>query len=57
MNKVSSKLAAGVRKVKVQQKPAPQASVPARPTAEKPVMKSARDGQGTPLHPDRIWPD
>lgn len=57
MNKVSSKLAAGVRKVKMQQKPAPQASEPVQTQAVKPVAKAARGDQSAALHPDRIWPD
>ncbi len=57
MSKVSSKLAAGVRKVKAQQKPAPQASEPVQSKAVKPVAKANRGEQGAALHPDRIWPD
>jgi len=57
MNKVSGKLAAGVRKVKTQQKPAaavektaPSPAAPGRPPAE------SRAAPSDP-HPARIWPD
>lgn len=59
MSKISSKLAAGVRKVKSEQqvgagtkKPAAAASV------EKPVKsRLPRHSQASELHPARIWPD
>ena len=61
MNKASSKLAAGVRKVKAQQTPVPAAPKPARPKAaehvEQPVVKLDRNGDGTAMHPTRVWPD
>ncbi len=61
MNKVSSKLAAGVRQVKTQQKSVPAAPQPARPKtengAEKPAVNTGCSGNGAVLHPTRIWPD
>jgi hypothetical protein len=61
MNKASSKLAAGVRKVKAQQTPAPAAPKPVRSKAadhvEPPVVKPDRSGHGTAMHPTRVWPD
>lgn len=66
-NKVSSKLAAGVRKVKEQRTAAPTAGKPARSEAsgrkppggcdETPVVETARVDPGTDLHPVRVWPD
>lgn len=58
MNKVSSKLAAGVRKVKAQQKPAPEAPKPAKSKAaraEDAVVK--KSGRVNDMHPPRVWPD
>ena len=57
MNKASGKLAAGVRKVKTQQK-APAAidkpaAAPAAPKRQAAVPRAA----AAALHPDRIWPD
>lgn len=61
MNKASSKLAAGVRKVKAQQAPVPAAPKPARPKAAdhvgKPAVKPDRNGHGTAMHPTPVWPD
>lgn len=61
MNKASSKLAAGVRKVKAQQKPDSAAPKPARPQAvehaEKPAVKFDGNGGGSAMHPTRVWPD
>lgn len=61
MNKASSKLAAGVRKVKAQQKPDAAAPKPAQPQAadraEKPAVKLDRNGGGAAMHPARVWPD
>lgn len=57
MNKASGKLAAGVRKVKTQQK-APAAvdkaaAAPAEPTRAPAASRAA----AAALHPDRVWPD
>lgn len=67
MNKVSSKLAAGVRKVKAQQAEAPAAAKPprsgggARVTrdggADVAAKQAARSGAGSAQHPQRVWPD
>jgi len=61
MNKASSKLAAGVRKVKTQQSLVPAAPKPARSEVtdhvEQPVAKPGRSGHGTTMHPTRVWPD
>lgn len=55
MNKVSGKLAAGVRKVKTQQKPAVAAgkAAPAAPGR----APAAPHAAPSVLHPARIWPD
>lgn len=66
MNKVSSKLAAGVRRVKAEQKSAPAASKQVAPRqarpratdrAEKPVARTEESRREAALHPARIWPD
>lgn len=61
MNKVSNKLAAGVRQVKTQQQAVPAAPQPVRikteKAAEKPAVNTGRSGNGAVLHPARIWPD
>ena len=67
MSKVSSKLAAGVRKVKEQRTTAPTAGKPAGSEAGSPkppgggdetsVMETARVDPGIGLHPLRVWPD
>lgn len=67
MSKVSSKLAAGVRKVKEQRSAAPTAGKPPRSGAGDrnppggcdgtPVVESARADPKTELHPARVWPD
>lgn len=67
MNKVSSKLAAGVRKVKSQQAEAPAAAKPPRSAGEAramresggdgPANQAARSGAGSVQHPQRVWPD
>lgn len=67
MNKVSSKLAAGVRKVKAQQAEAPAAAKPScsgggtRVTRDSgvdvPAKQAARSGAGSVQHPQRVWPD
>jgi len=51
MNKTSSKLAAGVRKVKTQQESAVTKSE--SPKAAAPAPKPAP----VPTHSDRVWPD
>lgn len=51
MNKTSSKLAAGVRKVKARQENAVTKSAPRKAAA--PAPKPA----ASPTHPDRVWPD
>ena len=61
MNKVSSKLAAGVRKVKAQQAQAPAASKPPRSgSGAHPAVseeQAALSGAGSVRHPQRVWPD
>lgn len=67
MNKVSSKLAAGVRKVKSQQAEAPTAAKPSRSGGGTRVTRddgvdvsakqAARSGAGSVQHPQRVWPD
>lgn len=67
MNKVSSKLAAGVRRVKAQQAEAPAAAKPPRSGGgarvtrdggvDVPAKEAARSGAGSVLHPQRVWPD
>jgi hypothetical protein len=57
MNKVSGKLAAGVRKVKTQQK-APAAVDQARVPAAAPKRAApAPRAAAAALHPARVWPD
>jgi hypothetical protein len=57
MNKASGKLAAGVRKVKTQQKaPAAVDKTAAPPAAPKSVAAAPRAAAAA-MHPDRIWPD
>lgn len=51
MNKTSSKLAAGVRKVKAQQESAVTKPEPRKAAA--PAPKPAP----SPTHPPRVWPD
>lgn len=64
-NKASGKLAAGVRKMKTQQKPpvddttAANDETPARPpvvTSSQPVA-APRVVPTQALHPERVWPD
>ncbi len=55
MNKASGKLAAGVRKVKIQQK-APAAVDKAAPSAPKREAATPPTAAAT-LHPARVWPD
>lgn len=60
MSKTSSKLTAGVRKVKTEQQADKSATTPvaASAPAEKPSKSSqARPGKARDLHPARIWPD
>ena len=60
MNKASGKLAAGVRKIKTQQKPEP-AAAPAAPAPEAPratvTEAAAIESRAGARHPDRVWPD
>lgn len=57
MNKASGKLAAGVRKVKTQQK-APAVVDKAEATPAAPKRAAAAPRAVVPaLHPARIWPD
>ena len=59
MSNLSSKLAAGVRKVKAGQEATPTAPPVAAPKAA-PVRESkAQQGRpdGAELHPARVWPD
>ena len=67
MNKVSSKLAAGVRKVKSQQAEAPATAKPPRSGGgtramresgvDVPAKQAARNGAASVQHPQRVWPD
>lgn len=50
MNKTSSKLADGVRKVKARQE---SAAAEAEPPKAAPAPKPAPQ----PVHPERVWPD
>ena len=57
MNKASGKLAAGVRKVKIQQKtPAAVDKAAAAPAAPKRAAAAPR-AAAVALHPARVWPD
>ncbi len=67
MSKVSSKLAAGVRKVREQQAAAPAVGKRVGPEAggckppggrdETPALEAARAEYGTDMRPTRVWPD
>lgn len=64
MNKASGKLAAGVRKMKIQQKPAVEAPAAApgeRPAAAlespHPVAAPRETAARQAMHPERVWPD
>ncbi len=60
MSKVSSKLAAGVRKAKAQHskaRPAEKTPAPAAPNDSAPAADRPRSGGGSALHPARVWPD
>ena len=67
MNKVSSKLVAGVSKVKAKQAAVSASSKqtgadanarrPAAGQADKPAQKSVSAGRGADLHPSPVWPD
>lgn len=60
MNKVSSKLAAGMRKVKAQHsevRPAEKTPAPAAPKKSAPASDKPRTERGCALHPARVWPD
>lgn len=59
MSKISSKLTAGVRKVKTEQQADEDAKKPVEPS---PAEKPPRNGQQLPgkasdPHPARVWPD
>jgi len=57
MSKVSGKLAAGVRKVKAQQKPSASGDkVAVTPIVSKRTT-AAPKAASTAMHPARIWPD
>lgn len=56
MNKASGKLAAGVRKVKTQQKAPPGVDKAPAPQPAKPAVAAPRV-DATALHPARVWPD
>ena len=53
MNKTSSKLAAGVRKMKAHQETAITKPEPRKAAAPAPKPATAT----APMHPDRVWPD
>ena len=60
MNKVSSKLAAGVRKVKGQDEKVPAAQPAAvQPAAATTTRSAATAPKSAPAisHPERVWPD
>ena len=59
MSKISSKLTAGVRKVKTEQQADKSATPPAASApAQKPAKNSPqRPAKASDLHPARIWPD
>lgn len=57
MNKVSGKLAAGVRKVKAQQKPAATVEKTAPSPAAPRRAPAASRAAPSDLHPAHIWPD
>jgi hypothetical protein len=56
MNKVSSKLAAGVRKVKTPPKAAGVRNADPAPAAPKPASAVSAPA-AVARHPDRVWPD
>ena len=59
MSKLSSKLAAGVRKVKAGQETAPAAPAATAPKASPTRETQARQRRPdvAELHPSRVWPD
>jgi hypothetical protein len=60
MNKLSNKLAAGVRKVKAEQLAVPDrpaAAPKAAPAAPEAKAAAKRRHHDSELHPARIWPD
>ncbi len=57
MNKVSGKLAAGVRKVKTRQKPAVAVEKTAPVPTESKRATTAPKAASSAMHPARIWPD
>lgn len=58
MSKLSSKLAAGVRKVKAEQEAAPAAPGTSKPEARRQARPAGeRRPVHSELHPARVWPD
>ena len=60
MSKISSKLSAGVRKVKTEQradKPATTPVAASAPAEKTPKGSQSRPVQARELHPARVWPD
>jgi hypothetical protein len=57
MNKASGKLAAGVRKMKTQQKPPTDAAQPAPAVTPPRAAAVPPVGAQQALHPARVWPD
>lgn len=59
MNKASNKLAAGVRKVKGQDKRAATQPEVAQPSSRDNAARRATAPKAQPgtIHPDRVWPD
>jgi ribosomal protein L44E len=57
-NKMSSKLAAGVRKVRERETAVPAKTKPAADRREEtPTVKADLAMSGAALHPVRVWPD
>ncbi|MBW6495873.1 MAG: hypothetical protein K0B16_15180 [Burkholderiaceae bacterium] len=57
-NKMSSKLAAGVRKVRERETAVPAKTKPAADRREEaPTVKADQAKSGAALHPARVWPD
>ena len=57
MSKLSSKLAAGVRKVKAEQETTPAASAAPKVAPVSESKAPQRRPDGAELHPARVWPD
>lgn len=57
MSKLSSKLAAGVRKVKAEQETTPAASAAPKVAPVSESKAPQRRPDGADLHPARVWPD